>query len=59
MVVNVWDYIVENYGLFINGEFVKGSSDEIIEVINLVIGEILLYIIRVKDKDVDHVVKVV
>lgn len=59
MVVNVWDYIVENYGLFINGEFVKGSSDEIIEVINLVIGEILLYIIRVKDKDVDYVVKVV
>lgn len=59
MVVNVWDYIVENYGLFINGEFVKGSSDEIIEVINLVIGEILLYIIRVKDKDVDYVVEVV
>lgn len=28
MAVNVRDYIAEDYGLFINGEFVKGSSDE-------------------------------
>ncbi len=28
MAVNVRDYIAENYGLFINGELVKGSSDE-------------------------------
>ena len=34
MAVNVRDYIAENYGLFINGEFVKGSSDETIEVTN-------------------------
>ncbi|MGU3218764.1 hypothetical protein ACVXZ0_12165 [Staphylococcus aureus] len=34
MAVNVRDYIAENYDLFINGEFVKGSSDETIEVTN-------------------------
>ncbi|MGT0298649.1 hypothetical protein ACV566_03260 [Staphylococcus aureus] len=39
MAVNVRDYIAENYGLFINGEFVKGSSDETIEVTNPATGE--------------------
>ncbi|RFQ89058.1 aldehyde dehydrogenase, partial [Escherichia coli] len=52
------DYIAENYGLFINGEFVKGSSDETIEVTNPATGETLSHITRAKDKDVDHAVKV-
>ncbi|HDG9752252.1 TPA: aldehyde dehydrogenase family protein [Staphylococcus aureus] len=58
MAVNVRDYIAENYGLFINGEFVKGSSDETIEVTNPATGETLSHITRAKDKDVDHAVKV-
>ncbi|WP_215388080.1 aldehyde dehydrogenase family protein, partial [Staphylococcus aureus] len=48
----------ENYVLFINGEFVKGSSDETIEVTNPATGETLSHITRAKDKDVDHSVKV-
>ncbi|HHC6338529.1 TPA: aldehyde dehydrogenase family protein [Staphylococcus aureus] len=58
MAVNVRDYIAENYGLFINGEFVKGSSDETIEVTNPATGETLSHITRAKDKDVDHAVEV-
>ncbi len=58
MAVNVRDYIAENYGLFINGEFVKGSVDETIEVTNPATGETLSHITRAKDKDVDHAVKV-
>ncbi|HEE1525170.1 TPA: hypothetical protein R6778_001650, partial [Staphylococcus aureus] len=48
MAVNVRDYIAENYGLFINGEFVKGSSDETIEVTNPATGETLSHITRAK-----------
>ncbi len=33
MAVNIRDYI-QSSGLFIDGEFVKGSSDETIEVTN-------------------------
>ncbi|CAC6793709.1 Aldehyde dehydrogenase B [Staphylococcus aureus] len=58
MAVNVRDYIAENYDLFINGEFVKGSSDETIEVTNPATGETLSHITRAKDKDVDHAVEV-
>lgn len=58
MAVNVRDYIAENYGLFINGEFVKGSSDETIEVTNPATGETLSHITRAKDKDVDYAVEV-
>lgn len=50
MAVNVRDYIAENYGLFINGEFVKGSSDETIEVTNPATGETLSHITRAKDR---------
>ena len=50
MAVNVRDYIAENYGLFINGEFVKGSSDETIEVTNPATGETLSHIQEQKIK---------
>jgi hypothetical protein len=35
MTVDIKNYLDENYGLFINGEFVKGHSDETLEDLHL------------------------
>lgn len=56
MTVDIKNYLDENYGLFINGEFVKGHSDEILEVKNPATGETLSHITKANEKDVDTAV---
>ncbi|MCQ3817926.1 aldehyde dehydrogenase family protein [Staphylococcus xylosus] len=56
MTVDIKNYLDENYGLFINGEFVKGHSDETLEVKNPATGEILSHITKANEKDVDTAV---
>lgn len=56
MTVDIKNYLDENYGLFINGEFVKGHSDETLEVKNPATGETLSYITKANEKDVDTAV---
>ncbi|MDW4488721.1 aldehyde dehydrogenase family protein [Staphylococcus saprophyticus] len=53
MTVDIKNYLDENYGLFINGEFVKGHSDETLEVKNPATGETLSHITKANEKDVD------
>lgn len=38
MTVNIKDYVDENYGLLIDGEFVKSNSGETLEVVNPATG---------------------
>ncbi|MDN0189370.1 aldehyde dehydrogenase family protein [Staphylococcus arlettae] len=56
MTVDIKNYLDENYGLFINGEFVKGHSDETLEVKNPATGETLSHITKANEKDVDTAV---
>ena len=56
MTVDIKNYLDENYGLFINGEFVKGHSDEKLEVKNPATGETLSHITKANEKDVDTAV---
>ncbi|MDK9850662.1 aldehyde dehydrogenase family protein [Staphylococcus equorum] len=56
MTVDIKNYLDENYGLFINGEFVKGHSDETLEVKNPATGETLSHIAKANEKDVDTAV---
>src|SRR5699024_8144366 len=56
MTVEIKNYLDENYGLFINGEFVKGHSDETLEVKNPATGETLSHITKANEKDVDTAV---
>lgn len=56
MTVDIKNYLDENYGLFINGEFVKGHSDETLEVTNPATGETLSHITKANEKDVDTAV---
>ncbi|MGX5792074.1 aldehyde dehydrogenase family protein (plasmid) [Staphylococcus equorum] len=56
MTVNIKNYLDENYGLFINGEFVKGHSNETLEVKNPATGETLSHIAKANEKDVDAAV---
>lgn len=56
MTVDIKNYLDENYGLFINGEFVKGYSDETLEVKNPATGETLSHITKANEKDVDTAV---
>lgn len=57
MTVNIQDYIAQDYGLFINGEFVKGSSNDTIAVKNPATGETLSHITKATNQDVDTAVK--
>lgn len=56
MTVDIKNYLDESYGLFINGEFVKGHSDETLEVKNPATGETLSHITKANEKDVDTAV---
>ncbi|MGX5789615.1 aldehyde dehydrogenase family protein [Staphylococcus equorum] len=56
MTVDFKNYLDENYGLFINGEFVKGNSNETLEVKNPATGETLSHITKANEKDVDKAV---
>lgn len=56
MTVDIKNYLDENYGLFINGEFVKGHSDDTLEVKNPATGETLSHITKANEKDVDTAV---
>lgn len=56
MTVDIKNYLDENYGLFINGEFVKGHSEETLEVKNPATGETLSHITKANEKDVDTAV---
>lgn len=56
MTVDIKNYLDENYGLFINGEFVKGHSNETLEVKNPATGETLSHITKANEKDVDTAV---
>lgn len=56
MTVDIKNYLDENYGLFINGEFVKGHSDETLEVKNPATGETSSHITKANEKDVDTAV---
>ncbi|MDG0823679.1 aldehyde dehydrogenase family protein [Staphylococcus equorum] len=56
MTVDIKNYLDENYGLFINGEFVKAHSDETLEVKNPATGETLSHITKANEKDVDTAV---
>ncbi|MDW5472673.1 aldehyde dehydrogenase family protein [Staphylococcus equorum] len=56
MTVDIKNYLDENYGLFINGEFVKGHSDETLEVKNPATGETLSHITKANEKDIDTAV---
>ena len=56
MTVDIKNYLDENYGLFINGEFVKGHSDETLKVKNPATGETLSHITKANEKDVDTAV---
>lgn len=56
MTVDIKNYLDDNYGLFINGEFVKGHSNETLEVKNPATGETLSHITKANEKDVDTAV---
>ena len=56
MTVNIKDYVDENYGLLIDGEFVKSNSGETLEVVNPATGEILSNISKADETDIDKAV---
>src|SRR5699024_3886389 len=56
MTVNSKDYIDEDYGLFINGEFVNSDSGETLEVVNPVTGDTLSSIEKANYADIDKAV---
>lgn len=57
MTINTKDFIDENYGLFINGQYVASDSGDTLEVPNPATGEVLAKVAKAQDRDVDKAVK--